>query len=81
MKADTPCTDAIKISNNLFSFLGTEPRNKNGSQHKEQRHGYGWIAKARFHKDTKSTSEKVSPFYTNTEINLVRNRDFQTLPD
>lgn len=81
MKADTPCTDAIKISNTLFSFLSTKPRNKSSSEYKGQRHGYGWIAKARFHKDTKSTSEKVSFANTNTEINLVRNRDFQTFPD
>lgn len=81
MKADTPCSDAIKISKSLFSFLGTRPRNKNDSEHKGQRHGHGWIAKARFHKDTKNTSEKVSSSNTNTEINLVRNRDFQTFLD
>lgn len=79
MKADTPCSDAIKISKSLFSFLGTRPRNKNDSEHKGQRHGR--IAKARFHKDTKNTSEKVSSSNTNTEINLVRNRDFQTFLD
>lgn len=81
MKADTPCSDAIKISNTLFSFLGTRQRNKNGSEHKGQMHGHGWIAKARFHKDTKSTSEKVSSSSTNTETSLVRNRDFQTFLD
>lgn len=81
MKADIPCTDSIKISNSLFSFLGMKSRNKNDSEHKGQRHRHGWIAKARFCKDTTSISEKVSSSNTNTEINLVRNRDFQTFPD
>lgn len=58
MKADTPCTDAIKISNSLFSFLGMKLRNKSGSEYKGQRHGMGGLLKQGFIRTQKALQRK-----------------------